>query len=185
MNELKQRPAGVDRARGSARHGLQHPARPAETGDQRNAGLMVIRTATRDDDPGVRVVLQRAFGTDEEADLVRVLQADGDVITALVAVADDQIVGHVLFSRLTIRADRKRSWTWQRSRLSRCFQNSSGAGIGTALIAEGLRLLRDARESAVIVAWRSGLLRPLRVFNRSRRHAPLPLPRPRVHGAGT
>jgi putative acetyltransferase len=111
---------------------------------------MVIRTATRDDDHRVRVVLQRAFGADEEADLVRALQADGDVIAALVAVVDDQIVGHLLFSRITIRADRRIMGLAALAPLA-VLPEFQRTGIGSALIAEGLQILRDARESAVIV----------------------------------
>jgi putative acetyltransferase len=111
---------------------------------------MEIRTATRDDDHRVRVVLQRAFGTDEEADLVRALQADGDVIASLVAVVDDQIVGHVLFSRLSIRDDR---WQSRASALAplAVLAEYQRKGIGSALVREGLRRLRDSHEAAVIV----------------------------------
>jgi len=49
----------------------------------------------------VRDVVTGAFGRDEESMLVERLHADGAAVIALVAVADDHLVGHVLFSRMT------------------------------------------------------------------------------------
>jgi putative acetyltransferase len=111
---------------------------------------MIIRAAAGDDDQSVRVVLQRAFGSDEEADLVRALYADGDVIAALVALVDDRIVGHVLFSRLAIRTDRERVRAAALAPLA-VLPEYQRMGMGSALVREGLRLLRNSHESAVIV----------------------------------
>jgi putative acetyltransferase len=55
----------------------------------------------------VAVIIERAFteafGRSNEADLVRRLREDGDVLFELVAEAEGELVGHILFSRL--RAD--------------------------------------------------------------------------------
>jgi putative acetyltransferase len=52
----------------------------------------------------IAVIIERAFteefGRSNEAELVRRLRADGDVLFELVAEAEGQLVGHILFSRL-------------------------------------------------------------------------------------
>jgi putative acetyltransferase len=46
-----------------------------------------------------------AYGHNGEADLVRALHHDGDVLVSLGAWLDGTLVGHVLFSRMTVDAD--------------------------------------------------------------------------------
>ena len=111
---------------------------------------MTVRPETPDDADAVRDVVRRALGQDDEADLVRGLLADGDVIASLVAVADDQIVGHVLFSRLQIRGEGATMTAAALAPLS-VLPSYERRGIGSALVKEGLRLLRQAGESVVVV----------------------------------
>jgi putative acetyltransferase len=114
---------------------------------------MIIRPETPDDADAVRDVVRRAFGQDDEADLVRGLFADGDVIASLVAVVDDQdrqIVGHVLFSRLLIRREAATVNAAALAPLS-VVPPYERRGIGSALVNEGLRLLGVAGETVVVV----------------------------------
>jgi putative acetyltransferase len=60
----------------------------------------VIRYARAGDHPGIAAAVTAAFGREDEAQLVARLRADGDVMFELVAVADDVVEGHILFSRL-------------------------------------------------------------------------------------
>src|SRR5262245_56651393 len=53
----------------------------------------------------VRVVNEAAFGGSEEADLVDKLRARGDALISLLAEVDRLIVGHIMFSRMWIRAN--------------------------------------------------------------------------------
>jgi putative acetyltransferase len=110
---------------------------------------MILRPSTAADEPDVRVVLQAAFGADEEANLVRTLHENGDVVASLVAV-DDRIVGHILFSRLTIRTGSATHQAVALAPLS-VVPDRQRRGIGTALVNEGLKRLREANESVVIV----------------------------------
>lgn len=106
---------------------------------------MTFRAEQAGDADGVRAVELAAFPTAAEADLVRRLHADGDVVFSLVAVDEDQIVGHAMFSRMrtppralglapvaVLAAYRKR-------------------GIAEALIREGLRQAQAQDWQAVFV----------------------------------
>lgn len=106
---------------------------------------MDIRAASSTDRAGIRAVVAAAFGQPGEADLVDRLIADGDAVIELVAVDADNIVGHVLFSRLaapfralalapvSVRPDRQ------------------GEGIGGALIRTGLAQASAAGWQGVFV----------------------------------
>lgn len=59
---------------------------------------VTIRPATAADAAAVAALVTAAFGQDDEARLVQMLEADGDAEIALVAESPDGIVGHVLLS---------------------------------------------------------------------------------------
>ena len=61
-----------------------------------------IRAETPDDVAGIRVVTGAAFGTREEVELVDALRLAGKIVISLVAVEDEVVVGHILFSRVTL-----------------------------------------------------------------------------------
>ncbi|MBT3334564.1 MAG: N-acetyltransferase [Rhodospirillaceae bacterium] len=93
---------------------------------------MIIRAETSDDVARVRHVVLSAFGQADEADLVAALQASGDVEIALVAMHGDQLVGHILFSKLAAPAG---CLGLAPVSVLPEFQNQ---GIGGALIRDGL-----------------------------------------------
>ena len=63
-----------------------------------------IRDELPADEQAVYTVEQAAFGGTKEPELVAALHRRGAVIVSLVALVDNQIVGHVLFSPVTIEA---------------------------------------------------------------------------------
>jgi putative acetyltransferase len=108
--------------------------------------MIEIRSERPGDIPAIRTVHRRAFGKDQEANLVDALRSDGAVTLSLVATDDDQVVGHILYSPAEIG-------------------HVSGAGlapvavlpehqrqgIGGRLIEEGNRRLKDAGCPFVVV----------------------------------
>ena len=60
----------------------------------------MIRYVRPADHAAIATVLNAAFGRPDEAALVARLRADEDVMFELVAEEDDQVAGHILFSRL-------------------------------------------------------------------------------------
>jgi putative acetyltransferase len=61
---------------------------------------MIIRAETPADSTSVRAVVEAAFPTPREADLVDRLRCDGDAVFSLVAVKGTELVGHVTFSKM-------------------------------------------------------------------------------------
>ena len=62
----------------------------------------VVRDEHPDDREQVRIVNEAAFGRSDEADLIDRLRVEGAVLLSLVAEIDRQIIGHILFSRMTV-----------------------------------------------------------------------------------
>lgn len=60
----------------------------------------MIRYATPADHAAIAEVVELAFGQPDEARLVERLRAAGDVLFELVSETDEQVTGHILFSRL-------------------------------------------------------------------------------------
>jgi putative acetyltransferase len=105
-----------------------------------------IRAATAADAGAVDKVIRAAFaGTDfghqGEADLVRIIDADGDTLVSLVAEQGGAIVGHVLFSRMDIEADGAALSGAGLAPVS-VVPERQGQGVGDALIRAGLAALR-------------------------------------------
>jgi putative acetyltransferase len=106
---------------------------------------MEIRLEQPDDHAAVARVHRRAFGDHGEvvARLVSALRQDDPDALSLVAVADGEIAGHVMFSRSLLDAPRRLVPVQVLSPLS-VLPESQRRGIGAALIRTGLHRL-DAR----------------------------------------
>ena len=111
---------------------------------------LVIRPAEPADRAGIRDVELQAFGQPAEADLVEALVAAGDVVLELVAMSEDEIVGHVLFSRLFVENGTDRFPAVALAPLS-VKPKRQDSGIGTALVEAAHALLKDAGETLSIV----------------------------------
>ena len=114
----------------------------------------LIRPERQSDCAAIRDVLERAFPTHAEADLVDALRADDDLLVSLVAVIDDRIVGHIAFSPVSIECDGLLSAT------PTCgFGLAPVAvdpphqrkGVGARLIEQGLEACRDRGVGFVVV----------------------------------
>lgn len=98
----------------------------------------------------IRSVLEAAFGRTDEADLVEALRQEGVVLASLVADLDQQIAGHILFSRMWIETAAGPVPAASLAPLAVLPANQR-RGIGAALIRHGLDLLRAQGERIVIV----------------------------------
>jgi putative acetyltransferase len=65
---------------------------------------MIIREEQSSDFNPIRAVHLTAFPSANEADLVDALRRDGDLVISLVALENDLVMGHVLFSRMVAPA---------------------------------------------------------------------------------
>lgn len=64
--------------------------------------MLVIRLETPEDSAAIRSVNEEAFGSSVEADLVEKLRSRQKYTLSLVAIDGDKVIGHVLFSPVTI-----------------------------------------------------------------------------------
>ncbi len=108
-----------------------------------------VRTEAADDRRAVRIVHERAFGQREEADLVEALRDSGASLPdlCLVALADDDVVGHIVFSRAGLESGDPVLALAPMGVLP----ERQGAGAGSALVREGLRRAAESDFPLVVV----------------------------------
>jgi putative acetyltransferase len=115
-------------------------------------GSTVIRPESRDDHAAIGRVVAAAFGSDAEANLVDRIRASPEYVPemALVAVIDDEVVGHVMISGAAIRnADGER----QISMLSplAVAPGRQRQGIGSALVRAAIAIAEARGEPLVVL----------------------------------
>jgi putative acetyltransferase len=112
--------------------------------------VITIRRELPDDAAAVRAVNTTAFGRADEAALVDRLRERATVYLGLVAVEGDEIIGHIVFTPVTLHcyqapytimalAPMAVRPEWQRR------------GVGSALVREGLAACRAAGHDVVVV----------------------------------
>ena len=101
----------------------------------------------------VRAVNEQAFGRAAEADLVDLLRARGKATLSLVAAEADRVVGHILFSPVTIAAGDSVAPAVAALGLGpmAVLPEHQGRGVGGALVRAGLAASRDAGYGCVVV----------------------------------
>jgi putative acetyltransferase len=111
---------------------------------------VAIRPEVENDHADIRDVNRLAFGRDDEGRLVDALRSGGYARVSLVAEADGQVVGHVLFSALPIETP---SGTIEALSLApmAVVPSHQRRGIGSVLVREGLRVCRGRGHGIVIV----------------------------------
>lgn len=108
-----------------------------------------IRPETEADRAAVRAVNRAAFPTPAEANLVEALNAKGAPLTSLVAEVDGNVVGHILFTpvSLTDNAHLKIAGLGPMAVLP----DHQRKGLGSALVREGVSRCKDLGYCAVVV----------------------------------
>ncbi|MGB8010720.1 MAG: N-acetyltransferase [Terriglobales bacterium] len=109
---------------------------------------------TRDEQPGdreqIRKVNVAAFGRSDEADLIDRVRAEGAVLLSLVAEVDGQIIGHILFSRMTVETAERPVAAVSLAPMAVLPQHQ-GRKVGSQLVRHGLERLCDQGERIVLV----------------------------------
>jgi putative acetyltransferase len=105
--------------------------------------VTLVRAERAGDRAAVREVVTAAFGGPAEADLVDALRPSAAWLPGLSLVAEEEgaVVGHVLFTRASIRTVAPLAVAPARQR----------RGIGDALVRAGLQIARDRGERAVVL----------------------------------
>ena len=109
-----------------------------------------IRIETEADQAAIRDIHVNAFSAEAEADLVEELRGDGHVRLSLVAEINSELVGHILFSAMSLKGENgvvdalalaplAVRPEWQRR------------GIGSHLVENGLEQCRNAGHQIVLV----------------------------------
>jgi putative acetyltransferase len=111
---------------------------------------MIIRLEDPQDATAIRFVNEQAFGGSAEANAIDQLRNRGAITLSLVAVIDDRVVGHLLFSSVTIETS-DRSWPGVGLAPLAVLPAYQRRGIGSALMDAGLEEIRRLGHERVIV----------------------------------
>jgi putative acetyltransferase len=111
---------------------------------------VVIRDATARDQEAVIDVVRRAFGRDDEADLLARLTDDGDAVGSLVADVGGAVVGHAMLSRLHTEIDGRPVLALALAPVS-VRPTHQRRGIGSRLVEAAIDTARSKDAETVIV----------------------------------
>jgi len=112
---------------------------------------MIVRPETPSDYEAIGELLRSAFGGAEESELVRSLRASDNYVPDLALVAEEEgkVVGHIVFSYITLKGDEEfRVLALAPMAVTPELQRR---GIGGALVEAGLERADDQDEPLVIV----------------------------------
>ncbi|HVI70327.1 MAG TPA: N-acetyltransferase [Pyrinomonadaceae bacterium] len=104
------------------------------------------REERADDVAAIRDVNRRAFGQDQEGNIVDALRSNGAVLLSLVATLNDQVVGHIMFSPISVD-----DVTGAALAPMAVLPEHQRSGIGSKLVEAGIRELQDAGYPFIIV----------------------------------
>jgi putative acetyltransferase len=112
--------------------------------------MILIRPEAPGDAAAIRAVDELAFGQPDEADLIDALRANGTSLLSLVAEREGEIVGHILFSPVTLQADEAVFAALALGPLA-VRPEHQGRGIGSRLVEAGLQACLEAGSDLVFV----------------------------------
>lgn len=110
---------------------------------------ITIRIEEEKDHRQVREIIRSTFPTEAESKLVDALRENGKAIISLVAVADDEVLGHILFSPVSTNPPSEAKGIGLAPVAVK--PEYQARGIGSQLIREGLRLCRQQQYDYCVV----------------------------------
>ena len=105
-----------------------------------------VREERVEDVTAIRAVNKRAFDQDHECTIVDALRANGAVLLSLVATLDDRVVGHIMYSPITVG-----EMTGAALGPMAVDPSDQRQGIGSKLVQAGNLKLKDAGWPFIIV----------------------------------
>lgn len=112
--------------------------------------MIKVREETEEDRPAIRDLNEKAFGQPQEAELVDKLRENCDNLLSLVAVIENRVVGHILFSPAKISGDKLTVEGMGLAPMA-VLPEYQKQGIGSALVRAGLAKLSNMGCPFVIV----------------------------------
>jgi putative acetyltransferase len=113
--------------------------------------MVEIRLESVGDEAAVRRVNKQAFARQNEANLVDALRNAGDGIISMVAMQDEQIVGHIMFSPVQIESTSKGIKKAVGLGPMAVLPNYQGQGIGSQLVEKGLQACKECGFTVAVV----------------------------------
>jgi putative acetyltransferase len=112
--------------------------------------MTTIRREKKKDSHAIRLVHEKAFGQSDEANIVKALQRRGAITVSLAAIQDNQVVGHILFSPVTIESKQARFNAAGLGPMA-VLPRYQRRGIGSQLVQAGLEQCRTQGIDIVVV----------------------------------
>lgn len=109
--------------------------------------MIEIREERPEDIAAIREVNKRAFGQDQEGNIVDALRSNGGVLLSLVATLNGQVVGHIMYSPITVGDNATGAALGPMAVLP----EHQREGIGSKLIEAGTQKLKEAGYTFIIV----------------------------------
>lgn len=112
--------------------------------------MTIIRPEKPQDIAAIRRINEEAFGIPAEANLVDALRQNGKVTFSLVAEDDGQIIGHILFSPVTVETNGQELLGVGLAPLA-VLPEFQDRGFGSLLVKHGLECCREAGHPFAVV----------------------------------
>jgi putative acetyltransferase len=112
--------------------------------------MIVVRSEKTEDHESVRRINELAFEQPNEANLVDALRANARPYISLVAVVDEQVVGHIFFSPVSVESESS-AFTAMGLAPMAVLHEYQNQGIGSQLVLEGLKECQRLGHGIVVV----------------------------------